>query len=255
MKRFNKKMLAGVMAGVMMLGGSALLFDTAQAAEQANGVKTESPQNMPPRFNLNTAAERLAADCKVDAMQVLNYCNNGGNFHEACYAAHIAKLGGKSFDEVVQAKTADNSWEQVAEAMGVTQEMLRDDRCAFMAADIAQRGNVAEADAMKLLQEGYKPHDIEAAGILAKAASKDISEVITMKKVNNSWFNVADELGVDKAALNYAPFLGQRNFGRHHNRPDGGCYHNGQGYGPGNGRGNGQGYGPGDCPVPDCPRQ
>lgn len=247
MKDFNKKTLAGILAGVMVFAGSALLLDSAQAADQPAAPGAASGRNMPPRFNLNTAASRLAADCNVDSAQVVSYCNNGGRFHEACYAAHIAKLSGKSFETVVQAKSDSNTWEQVADGLGVTQEMLRADRCTFMAGWIAEQGNISENDALQLLQEGYRGFDVETAAAVAKAANKDVRDVLALKKLNNSWYDVGRELGVEESVLQAVPGCNPPGNGRHHNRWNDGRHHGQGGYGPGFGPGDGSG------PAANCP--
>lgn len=247
MKMFNKKMLAGLVAGAMLMTGSAILVNNAYAADssQPPAFSQDQNQNRPPRFNLNDAAARLAQECNVDASQIVSYCNDGGDFREAMHAAHLAKLSGKSFNTVVNAKTDSNNWQQVAESLGVTQEMMDQDRRDFMAQRIADMGNVSQDDAKRLLDNGYDGRDIEMAGALAKASSKNIDDVLGMKKLNNSWRDVATELGIDDSTLQSlrpAPPEGQpnqQNFGRHHRGYDnddrGPGYHHGDGY-------------PGDCP-------
>jgi len=56
--------------------------------------------------------------------------------------------------------------------------------------------------AFDLLVQKYDLHDILAANTLAKAANKTVVDVLAMKKINNFWKDVAQELGVDKDVLN-----------------------------------------------------
>lgn len=224
MKASYKKIFVGLAAGAIIATGSAMLLDTADAASQSNRQRPVVTQEMPPRFNLNTEAQNLATECNVSADDIVSYCNNGGYFHDACDAAHIAKLSGKSFNDVVNAKTNANNWQQVAAQFGVTQEELQNERRSMLASRIAADSKVNSAAVMQLLQEGYDSRDIEIASKLASASGKDLHAVMDMKKLNNRWSDVAKELGVDESLARPQRPGGapNDNFGRHHghhNRP------------------------------------
>ena len=55
------------------------------------------------------------------------------------------------------------------------------------------------------------------AAVLAKESGKDVQAVLDMKKINNRWSDVADQLGVDKSKL----------------RPEGAPHHMGDSFQPG----------------------
>lgn len=246
MGKMNKKVFAGILAGMMVMAGSAMMLAPAQAADQTVNVQNQQERPpQPPRFSLNDAAARLAKDCNVNADQVVKYCNNGGDFRDACFAAQLAKLSGKSFNDVVNAKTDSNNWGDVATSVGVTREMLDADRRSFEAKRISESGNITEDAALKLLNDGYNGMDIDIAGRIAKAANKDVKDVLEMKKLNNSWRDVAAELNVDEKEIG-GPGFGNppdvRNFhGRHGRWDDDRSY----------GHGHGRGYGPdgNGCPA------
>ena len=204
MKFFNKKVFVGIAAVAMIAGGSAMLLDldTVHAAQQGQTTqRTANRQQRPPKFNLNDMAARLADKCNISADEIISYCNNGGDFRDAQQAARLAKLSGKSFKDVVAAKTDDNRWEQVAESLGVTRDQMKADMDSDLADRMAERGNITASVAMQLLQEGYDVRDIDRAAVLAKASGKDVHDVLSMKKTNNRWSDVAKELGVEESTL------------------------------------------------------
>ncbi|MBP2653399.1 MAG: hypothetical protein H6Q73_968 [Firmicutes bacterium] len=71
-------------------------------------------------------------------------------------------------------------------------------------ARVTSATNVPRYIAAYFLQEGNTPHDVVMAGMLT-SDSKDLNirissmtEILSMKKINNSWLEVAEALGVDK---------------------------------------------------------
>ena len=84
------------------------------------------------------------------------------------------------------------------QALGITKEKYEETVLELMAKDISKRSNLSEAEVKKLLDNHYHPRDIRIAGRLAKAAGKDVQSVLDMKKLNQRWIDVADELKVDR---------------------------------------------------------
>ncbi|WP_337470885.1 hypothetical protein [Mitsuokella jalaludinii] len=128
----------------------------------------------------------------------------------------LAKISGKSFEDVLALKTDDKDWRTIGRSLGVTREKVASVRCEMTAKDLSQDGNVDETTAMNLLQAGYEPWDISWAAALAKAADKDIQSVLDLKKINNRWSDVAEQLGVDRRALQKFRGPGPRSMGWHH---------------------------------------
>lgn len=98
-------------------------------------------------------------------------------------------------------KTDDKHWPEVGKALGVTREQISAQMNEMTATRMAERGNVDKDTALKLLNNGYQPRDIGMAGKLAKISGKDIQAVLDMKKINNHWGDVAEQLGVDREQL------------------------------------------------------
>ena len=111
------------------------------------------------------------------------------------YAAIFAKVSGKSFQQVFAMKS---DWFDVMQKLGITHEQYEEAVLDLMATDIAERGNVDKETVKKLLNNHYMPRDIMIASRLAKASKKDIQSILNMKKINQRWGDVANELGVDK---------------------------------------------------------
>ena len=89
-----------------------------------------------------------------------------------------------------------SDWRDVESKLGITYEQIRDAEMQMFVADLAEDTGASEKTIKSLLDEGYDPHDIEIAGYLAKESKKDIKKVLGMRKINNHWSDVADELGV-----------------------------------------------------------
>ena len=98
----------------------------------------------------------------------------------------------------------------------MTREKVESVRCEMTAKDLSQDGNVDETTAMNLLKDGYEPWDISWAAALAKAADKDIQSVLDLKKINNRWSDVAEQLGVDRRVLQKFRGPGPHSMGWHH---------------------------------------
>lgn len=62
---------------------------------------------------------------------------------------------------------------------------------------LAKISKLDKAKVQDLLKDGYRPHDIIGAGVLANKSGKNVNSVLNMKKINNRWSDVAKSLGVD----------------------------------------------------------
>ena len=204
MNILSKRIAVGLLSGVVLLAGSTAAY-TVQAAsqegQQVSAVHNQKPPK-PPKMDADKAAQHLADTFGVSKDEVLSYVkSNGRDFRDAFHGAELAKLNGKSFNDVMALKTSDNKWSDVASSLGVTKEQMQTFKQQMMAQRLAKDGDVSESLAGQLLQQGYQPQDIHAAGVLAKASGKDVQSVLGMKKINNSWKDVAGSLKVDTSAL------------------------------------------------------
>lgn len=160
-------------------------------------------------------AQHIAESFGVDAKQVKSALDEQKDFRDIGRAAMLAKISGKSFADVMALKTDDKDWRDIESSLGVTREKVRQLRIEMTAKDLSRDGVIDEEGALKLLKDGYEPWDISCASILAEAAGKDIQSVLDLKKINNRWGDVADQLGVDRKELKKFHGPGPHGMGRH----------------------------------------
>jgi hypothetical protein len=203
MKMTQRKMIAGIVAGlVLTAGGFGVLSAQSQSQDGAQHrmfAKGERPDGQMPQMDASEAAKHIAETFGVDESQVKSAIENKKDFHDIGQAAMIAKVSGKSFDEVMALKTDDKNWRDIGDSLGVTPEKVEEVRQTMTAQHLSQDGNIEESRALSLLKDGYQPRDIDCAAMLAKASGKDIQSVLDRKKINNRWRDVAKELGVDES--------------------------------------------------------
>jgi len=209
----RKKMLAGIVAGALMVGtGFGLLSGQAQAAETvAKGGERQAPPHMMqghkggqhPMMNMNAddVAKRLHEAFGVSEAEVKEAINNKRDFQDIGQAAMLSKISGKSFKDVLAMKTADKRWPDVGKALGVTPEQFHKQMNEMTADRMAKRGDIDKAKALALLNNGYRAQDISMAAKIAKLSGKDLQAVLDMKKINNRWSDIAKKLGVDASKL------------------------------------------------------
>lgn len=203
MKIMTKKMVAGVVAGAVLLTGGLSYVQAARDNSEKERVEFRGPagHRQPPQMNREEMAGKIADTFKVSKDEVLKAMDGKEDFRNIGHAAMLAKISGKSFQEVLSMKTKDNHWGDVQKSLGITGEQMKDEMDSLTAERIAGHGNVGLDTAKKLLKNGYDARDIEMAGILAKASGKDLQSVLDMKKINNHWKDVANSLGVDEGKL------------------------------------------------------
>ena len=200
MKKYAKKVVAGMIAGTMLLVGS-LTVSAAQSEENVPQHQFEQKNMHRPMHHMKMdkekAAQRIAEIFQVNKDEVLAAMNERKNFNGIGQAAMFAKISGKSFHDVMEMKTTSNHWKDVQQELGITQEQITAERYGFVAGHLAKQGNIDKDTACDLLKKGYQSKDIRFAAMLAKQAGKDIQDVLDMKKINNHWKDVAKELGID----------------------------------------------------------
>ena len=195
MKLLKKKLLAAVIAGsIAFIGVNDI--QTVQAAKNAtNQTEATANEQQPPRINIDKLAKEIAEIYDVNESEVRTALSENRSLDDIYYAAIFAKVSGKSFRQVFAMKS---DWFDVMQALGITEEKYDEVVRDLMIEDIANRSNVDKKTVRKLLDNHYHPRDIRIAGRLAKAANKNVQAVLDMKKINQRWIDVADELGVDR---------------------------------------------------------
>lgn len=220
MRWTQRKIVAGVVAGlVLTVGGFGML--SAQSKDKTDlrpryCVTQDGRPDGQPKMTTDEVAQHIAASFGVDEKQVKSALDEQKDFRDIGRAAMLAKISGKSFEEVLALKTDDKDWRTIGRSLGVTREKVESVRCEMTAKDLSQDGDIDEATAMSLLKDGYEPWDISCASVLAKAANKDIQSVLDLKKINNRWGDVADQLGVDRRELKKFHGPGPHGMGEHH---------------------------------------
>ncbi len=201
MNSLKKKMIAGMLAGAILTAGGVELLSTQSGAAHSYA----ATQAMGPRGGrqMDTAdmAKRIAEEFGVSESQVQTAIEDKKDFRDIGQAAMLAKLSGKSFADVMAMKTDDADWRDIGAKLGVTHDQVLAERDEMTARRISQQGNVDQDTVVALLKDGYHPQDIDMAGRLAKAADKDVRKVLSYKKINNTWSDVAKQLGVDESAV------------------------------------------------------
>jgi hypothetical protein len=195
MNTLTKKRILGLVAGGVLLAGTISPF-IAQAAEQCNF----NPREMMGHHQMDPdkMAQHIADQFGVSKEDVLSFEKQGVHFKDLYKASLLAKASGKSLKEVMQTKTLDNTWRDVAASLGVTKEQIRAIHQDIAAARLETKLEIPKQTSLELMQQGYRSRDIAVANELSKNTSKPISDILTMRKINNTWYDVAQSLGVDE---------------------------------------------------------
>ena len=186
MLNFKKKFLAGLLGGALLLTNSQALANRPAPPPMMNHEQSAE--------NLNGWVKHLSEEYGADPAQVEEALKNGVHIHDVQYAAILSKLSGKSFSDVLAMKL---DWYQVAEKLGVTREQLEEFHRQQMSAKLAKESFTDVKTVQSLLKDGYHPQDIAVAGKIANAAGKDIKSVLSKRKINNTWGDVAKSFGLD----------------------------------------------------------
>lgn len=201
MRNLNKKILAGLLGGVILFTGAQTF------AAPADNDDRPAPRHMERTHNPADLAKHFADRYGVDQAQVEAALNDRVHIEDIRSAAILAKLSGKSFSEVLAMKVG---WNQVADKLGVTREQLKAFREQERTESLANRAGIDVNTLKGLLKDGYDPRDIDIAGKIAKAAGKDIKTVLGKRKINNSWDDVAKSFGVDMKKIMPPPPQGHQ---------------------------------------------
>lgn len=229
-KRFGRKALTAALAGAFIATG---VF-AAQLSPIAYGAQRDSAsyhRNIGPRseqtWSAEEEAQRIADEFGVDRQAVLDYNAQGWRLRDLHRAAFIAYAGQKPLADVLNAKTASNSWYDVEKDLGVTPEQCENARDMLFGRAMAANLQVDEKEIQTLLKDGYHPRDIALAYTLGEHSGKSAKSILGMKKINNSWSDVAQALGISEADFRQSRFDADHCFG---GGPRGGYGHHGGGH-------------------------
>lgn len=147
-------------------------------------------------FNPDYAAAAIAENYGIDKAVVESYLNEGWHPRAIEQGCLLADLSGQSLESIMESRSQGLSWREVAESVNVTQDNIANARFKSFAQDFAQRNDMNEFTARRLLEDGYHPEDIAIANAIAKRSDTPIYKVISLRKINNTWQDVAREVGL-----------------------------------------------------------
>ena len=193
----NRKLIAGILSGALIFTGG-LAFNSAQA-KPVQGEQQEIDNQQRDRSDffeerMNDHAKRMAERYGISQAEIEEALKNHVHFEDIQVAAALSKISGKPFSEVLAMKT---DWHQVAERLGVTTEQFDQYMENEMIEELAQNSKLDKKTVENLMHDNYAPHDITIAGLIANASGKNVKSVLSKRKVNNSWDDVAKEFNVD----------------------------------------------------------
>ena len=201
MRSERKKVLIGMVVGVLLLGGG--VYGYVHAVDQVRA-EAEAWQGQPPpmmQVDPEKAAKHIAAAFGIDESEVRAAIEAKRDFRDIGHAAMLAKISGKSFKDVLALKRDGKDWREVDGELHITREQIRGVMMEIEARHLAVRSNISEGKALALLRDGYRSFDVFEAAEIANASGKDIQSVLDRKKINNHWADVARGFGVDPALL------------------------------------------------------
>jgi len=197
---YSIRFLSGLLlvSSLVLLPGLCQPGEAAQHSREANGDGLNKPRVMyqvPRRWaDKNEVAATIANSYGVPYSAVLKYCNENGCLEDACRIAYMAMLTDNSFDRVAGLKNKDNTWIDVSEALGISDEMVRAYRNNALIDRINQRYDVERASVADLIEQRYEIVDIVKASRLAQASGLHVTEVMSHKNINNTWAEVGRKL-------------------------------------------------------------
>ena len=185
-----------MVAGTFIIAGAASPF-IVQAAETQEKPSAYHQKQEEKKINPEEVAKRFSDTFGIDQATILKYHNDGMDFRDIGKAAFLAKAGNKSINDVISQKTATNTWKDVADTLGITKEQMKTTHQDIAATHLNKKTGIKKETALDLLHQGYHPRDIGMASELSKNTNKSINNILSLKKINNTWSDVANKLGVN----------------------------------------------------------
>ena len=206
MKRSTRKNIVGITLGVLIVSGSigSLAYahgtNAAPPPAQASSAKMDAAHE-----NVQLTPEELAKHVsetfKVSEAEVKQAIDAKKDLADIGQAAMFAKISGKSFRDVMAMKDGGKTWEQIADSLKITEDAVQKELDEMAVMHISMQGQMDVNTARTLYNKGYEPHDIEMAGIIAKASGQEVRSVLERKNMKNRWEDIARELGVDPSLV------------------------------------------------------
>ncbi|WP_378953303.1 hypothetical protein [Pelosinus sp. sgz500959] len=217
MSLLSKKNVIGLTLGTFILTGAVAPFLVHAASESKDG--DNRPAIHHHQVDPDKIAQKISNTFGIPKDEILKYQKQGISFRDLHKAAFLAKASDQSLEKVLNTKTLDNTWKDVASTLGVTREKARATYQDISSSKLEAKLNIPKQSSLKLMQQGYHARDIAIANELAKNTGKSMSDLLGMRKINNTWHDVAQSLGIsdttfsqDMKTLKDAFHYGHKNF-------------------------------------------
>lgn len=195
MKSFTKKILSAFIAGSFIFMGAA-------------EVSAKENNHVPHEAEISAWTKSTAEWSGASETDIRNALKAGKHYNDIDIAAMLAKISGKSFNQVIAMKV---DWFDVMKKLGITREKYEAAMIEHRMSNLAHDSELDIATVKSLMDEHYHPHDIRMAGIIAKIANKDVREVLNMRKINMRWIDVAEILNIDKNSIMQKEHIDENN--------------------------------------------
>ncbi|MGL5269255.1 MAG: hypothetical protein ACRC7I_01805 [Selenomonadaceae bacterium] len=194
----KKKAILLAMAGAFAIGGIAVPFmqNASAAAAKNEPAICQSDKGHQDKF-----IKQAAAELGVEQQTLKDFFALGNGPRDLHMALIFSEASGKSLRTVLADKTAAVSWPELEKKYSLDRAQLHQAREKLMIRQVVKFSGLDEQSVRDLLQAGYQPHDIAFAGKLANKTHTAVQSVLDKKKINNSWHDVAKELGLTESDL------------------------------------------------------
>lgn len=88
------------------------------------------------------------------------------------------------------------TWEGLKLALDLTPQKFRDRAIEYQPDRLFKRMDIKRAVTIKYMRLGFPMHHVNTAALLALKCGRDIESILLMKKPNNTWNEVALQLGL-----------------------------------------------------------
>ena len=151
--------------------------------------------------NMEANWSNFAASYNLSQNDIKTLLDKGYSPRDIHHSAFLATASGKTLNEVIALKTPNNTWQDVEKTLNLTVDQLKATRNNLISTKLTTALNIDKTTIDNLLAAGYHPKDISMASALATKANKSINDVLGMKAINNTWLDISQQLGIDKATF------------------------------------------------------
>ena len=194
----KKKAILLAIAGAFAISGIAVPFMQNASAAAA---KNEPAICQPDKNHQDRFIKQAATELGVEQQTVKDFLAQGNGPRDLHMALIFSEASGKSLTTVLADKTAAVSWPDLEKKYSLEQNQIRQARENLMIRQIIKFSALDEQSVKNLLKAGYQPHDIAFAGRLANKTHTSVQAVLDKKKINNSWRDVAKDIGLTETDL------------------------------------------------------